>query len=98
MRTIFTVSAADSKEKVRTAKKIHQMESFTKICIIAEDSETPITPGDRVVTFKCKSFAIDPEHSSTNHGDIFKTEIDGENVVIRIPENYFLGRIIAGHV
>lgn len=98
MSVIVSFGAALRSEKTKTAKRINQCESFTKLCIVSEDLAHMSTHGN-VITFECTEYGIDEEHSSSNHGKVFTIESkEGNRVVIRVDESYIPGPPIPGYM
>lgn len=98
MSVIVSFGAALRSEKTKTAKRINQCKSFTKLCILSEDISHVTTHGN-VITFECSEYGIDVEHSSSNHADVFSVESKEVNrVVITVEDSYIPGPPIPGYI
>ena len=97
MEVIITVSAAQTKEMKKNALRINQCKSFVKLAFRVDDIESHGVHNNNIASFKCASFAIDAEHSSTNWDKIFSYEVDGDLVKVKVVEGYTLSPIIPGY-
>ena len=98
MEVKITISAALRSEKTKKACRINQCDSFTNLCMSVDELENAtVHTGDEVASFKCKSFGIVAEHSSTNWDKVFSYEVEDNLVKVNVKDHYVMGPIIPGY-
>lgn len=90
---VFTISAALRSEKVRTAKKIHQCESFINLTIGVKNVNN-LSGHKDFIAFECDEYGVIEERSSKGWQKVFSLKKRGEFEIISVPKRYIMANII----
>lgn len=93
MKKVFVISAALRSERVRTAKKIHQRESFVKLAICVENPYNLRGHNDSI-RFECDEYGVIEDSSSKGWQKVFSLGKKGNLDVISVPKRYIMANII----
>ena len=96
MEKILTISAALRSERIRTAKKIHQCESFIKLAVCVKNLNN-LSGHKNFVAFECDEYGVVEEHSSKEWQKLFSLKRRGELVIISVPKQYVMANVIQGY-
>lgn len=91
---VFSIGAALRSERIKTARRINQCESFVKISIFTKNISEPTIHGN-IITFECDDdFQIDKNHTSKGYEKVFPYKKQGNRVIITVPDGYIVSRPI----
>jgi hypothetical protein len=91
---IFSIGAALRSERIKTARRINQCESFVKIAILTENISEPTVHGN-IITFECDDdFQIEKNYTSKGYEKVFPYKKQGNRVIISVPDSYILSKPI----
>jgi len=91
---IFSIGAALRSERIKTARRINQCESYKKLAICMENISEPTIHGN-IITFECDDdFQIEKNYTSKGYEKVFPYKKQGNRVIISVPDSYILSKPI----